>query len=73
MSWLEIALALLKLANMIVSWVREKQQMDAGHDRAIAEASASILSKTQAAKEIMAKISGMTEAQVDAALKELEP
>lgn len=73
MTWLSAALALLKLAGYILDIVREKQQMDAGADRAIAEASASILAKTAAGKEIMAQVMAMTPEQVDAALKELEP
>lgn len=73
MTWLSAALALLKLAGYILDIVREKQQMDAGADRAIAEASASILAKTAAGKEIMAQVMAMTAEQVDAALKELEP
>lgn len=73
MSWLQFALALLKLANYFLDLAREKQQMDAGADRAIAAESVSILQKTNVAKEEMAKATGMTEEQVDATLKGLEP
>lgn len=73
MDWFKIVLLLLQVANRIADIVREKGQMDAGRDRALAEASASILAKTQAGKEILTTVSGMTEDEVDAALKALEP
>lgn len=73
MSWLSLGLALLKLANLILGLVKDQQLMDAGVDRQIAETSAAILKRTQAGKEVVAKVTAMTEAQVDEALKELEP
>lgn len=73
LAWAQIGLALVKLANLVLGLIHDKQQMDAGTDKAIAIEAASILKKTQTAKEVMAQVEGMTEAQVDAALKELEP
>ena len=73
MIWVQVALTFLKLANVITNYVRERQLMDAGSDRAIAQASANILKQTQAAKEIMAEVTAMTDEQVDETLKRLEP
>ena len=72
MIWVNLAIAFLKLANIAVNFAKEKQLMDAGSDRAIAQASANILKKTQAAKEVMAEVMAMTDEQVDEALKRLE-
>lgn len=73
MSWIELALAFLKLTNLLVGWAKDKQQMDAGADRAVAQASVAILNKTQSAKQVMAEVMAMTDSQVDEALKRLEP
>lgn len=72
-TWPKIALLALQFAEAIVSYLREKKQMDAGADREIARATASILLKTQAGKEIVAAVTAMTPDEVDAALKSLEP
>ena len=73
MTWLNIALLLLRLADKIADWVREKGQMDAGRDRAIAEHAAAILAKTNVAKAVIQDVTGMTAEEVDARLKGLEP
>jgi len=72
-TWAKIALLALQVADMLVTLARSKQQMDAGADREIAKASASILAKTQAAKEVMVEVMGMKDDEVDKALKGLEP
>lgn len=72
-TWAGIAKLALQLALAIVSWLKEKQLMDAGTDREIARVSASILAKTAAAKGIAEHLATLTEAQVDAELKDLEP
>ena len=72
-TYAKVALALLQIVEIIVTFLRNKQQMDAGEDRAIAKYSASILARTQVGKEIWAEVQAMTEAGVDAGLKDLEP
>lgn len=72
MNWLTLVLALVRVAEIILNWVRNKQQIDVGVDRAIARASASILAKTRAGKEVMEKVTAMTPEQVDAELLKLE-
>lgn len=72
-TWAGIAKLALQFALAIVSWLKEKQLMDAGTDREIARASASILAKTDAAKGIAEHLAQLTEAQVDVELKDLEP
>ena len=68
-----ILLTVLKLVGTGISWLKEKQLLDAGSDRALAEASTKLLMQMQSARETMQKASGMNETQVDAALKDLEP
>lgn len=69
----KIAVALLQLALLFVEWAKQKQAIDAGYDKAIAETSVAILKKTEAAKAVLGRVTGMTESQVDQALKDLEP
>lgn len=73
MTIVSIVLALLKLAGILADYARTKQAMDAGEDKAIAQASASILAKSAAAKEVWEEVSKMTDKQVDDGLKGLEP
>lgn len=68
-----IILAILKLINVFMSFAQERQLIQAGADAEIAKASASILLKTESAKQVMQEVTAMTEKQVDAALKGLEP
>jgi hypothetical protein len=72
MDWLSLALLLLRIADKIADWLRERGQMDAGRDRALAEQAAAILAKTSVAKAVLQDVTGMTSEQVDARLKWLE-
>lgn len=73
MDWLSLALLLLRIADKIADWLREKNQMDAGRDRALAEQAAAILIKTSVAKSVIQDVIGMTAEEVDSGLKGLEP
>ena len=73
MSWLSLALSLLKLVNMIMGYMRERELISKGYDQAIAEVTQSILVKTEAGKRIMEKVNALSDAEVDAGLRGLEP
>ena len=73
MPWLSLALALLKMVNMIMTMMRERELIAQGYDKAIAEETQSILVKTAAGKAIMEKINAMSPNEVDAGLHGLEP
>jgi hypothetical protein len=73
MSWLSLALTLLKVVNQIMTWARERELIDKGYDKAIAEVTQSILVKTAAGKAIMEKVNRMSDAEVDDGLRGLEP
>lgn len=72
-TWASVILALLKIVNAIMGAVNREQLMQAGADAEIAKVSASILEKTAAGKAIIEKVNGMTDADVDAGLRDLEP
>ena len=73
MTWAKIVLLLLQGALALVEFLKRKDAMDAGFDKAVAKAAAAILVKTNVAKETLAAVTRMSEEQVDQALKELEP
>lgn len=73
MSWLSLALTLLKVVNQIMMWARERELISKGYDKAIAEVTQSILVKTDAGKKIMERVNAMSDAEVDAGLRGLEP
>ena len=72
MTWLSIALLLLRIADNLIAYVRDKKQFDAGMDTEIAKVSASILSKTESAKKVMEEINAMSGDSVDLLLHKLE-
>lgn len=73
MSWISLALALLKFVNQIMMWARERELISKGYDQAIAEVTQEILRKTDAGKAIMEKVERMSDAEVDDGLRGLEP
>jgi hypothetical protein len=73
MGWLSLALTLLKIANTIMTWARERELISEGYDKAIGEVTQEILVKTTAGKAIMEKVNAMSDEEVDAALRGLEP
>ena len=73
MSWISLALTLLKIVNTIMTWARERELISEGYDKAIAEVTQSILVKTTAGKAIMEKVNRMSDAEVDDGLRGLEP
>jgi hypothetical protein len=73
MAWLSLALTLLKIVSTIMNWARERELINQGYDQAIAEASQEIMRKTAAGKAILDKVNAMSDAEVDDALRGLEP
>lgn len=70
-TYAQIALAVLKFINFLLSRAHEKGLISEGEDRAIARETAAILAKSKFAKEIMAQVSSLTETQTDDVLKQL--
>jgi hypothetical protein len=71
--WAEIVLLILKIVNAIMGEIGDERQFKAGADAEIAKISAAILRKTTAGKAIMEQVDAMSDAEVDAALRGLEP
>ncbi|MET4315883.1 hypothetical protein [Bradyrhizobium sp. RT4b] len=72
-AWADIVLLVLKIANAIMGEVGNQRQFQAGADAEIAKISAAILAKTQAGKAMLEKVNAMSDADVDAELRGLEP
>lgn len=72
-TWAEIALLVLKIADAIMTSVGNQKQFQAGTDAEIAKVSQSILAKTAAGKAIMEKVNALSDSDVDAQLRGLEP
>ncbi len=73
LTWASLALAILKVVNAFMIYFNQEKLVQSGYDKAIAEVSSAILQKTAAGKAIMDKVNGMTDAEVDAGLRGLEP
>lgn len=72
-SWLQLAIALLKVGNSIILWFQQRQLINEGYDQAIAEQAQKTLAMTTRGKVIMEKINALSESEVDAGLRGLEP
>lgn len=72
-TWSEIVLLILKIADAIMTQIGEQKQFQAGTDAEIAKTSAAILAKTRAAKQIGDQVNALTDDAVDAQLRGLEP
>jgi len=70
-SWIEVALALLKISNSLITWGRERDLISSGQDKEIAEQSVAILVRSHAAKDVMQQMSSMDDKQVDDVLRQL--
>lgn len=73
MSWVSLALTLLKVVSQIMTWARERELISEGYDKAIAETAQSIMLKTDTGKKIMEKVNAMSDQEVDDGLRGLEP
>ena len=65
MSYIQLALLLLQLANKLADWGRERGQLKAGEDAAIGRASLELLKATTWGKAIAEKIDVLDKAGLD--------
>lgn len=72
-TWAEIAILILKIADAIINALNQDKLTKAGSDAEIAKISAAILAKTEAGKVIFEKVRAMDETAVDVGLHDLEP
>lgn len=73
MTWVSLALTLLKVINNIMTWAHERELISQGQDIEIAKTTASILAKTEYARNVRKEIAAMDPKAVDDALRDLEP
>jgi hypothetical protein len=73
MSWISLAITLLKIVSNIMTYARERELISQGQDEVIAEVTRSIFEKTTAGKAIMERVNGLSDEEVDADLRGLEP
>lgn len=73
MSIIELVLAALKFINWVMGFIDREQLKQSGRDEVIAQTTAAILKKTETGKAFMEKVNAMSDAQVDDALRGLEP
>lgn len=72
-TWGSVILFALRVLNHILGAVNREKWMQAGADAEIAKAALAILNRTEAGKKIMERVNAMPDADVDAALRGLEP
>ena len=72
-TWPEIILLLLRIVNAIIEQVNQDKWIKAGADAEIAKAAAEIMRKTVAGKAILERVNALSDADLDAALRNLEP
>jgi hypothetical protein len=72
MSWISLAITLLKIVSSIMTYARERELISRGQDEVIAEVTRSIFEKTTAGKAIMERVNGLSDEEVDAGFRNLE-
>lgn len=70
-SWISLALALLKLVNAIVNWASQRELISQGYREALADMAVQIASKVATKKVIQEKIDAMSDDEVDQAIRDL--
>lgn len=70
-SWISLALALLKLVNAIVNWASQRELISQGYREALADMAVQIASKVATKKAIQEKIDAMSDDEVDQAIRDL--
>lgn len=71
--WVKVILLFLGLLDKWTDRVRDKGLIKQGQDEEIGRMTASILAKTKWAQDLRARNELLTDAEVNAALRELEP
>lgn len=66
MSWVSLVLALVKMAVAVQTWINSRQMMQAGQDRAVANAALDLLEQTKVGKELRERIAAMDDPEAEA-------
>lgn len=73
MTWASLILLVLRLVHSLVEAGKKHHWISEGEQRAIAASSLEVTKKVAIGKKILEEVSGLTDAQVDDALRALEP
>lgn len=73
MDYIGLALAILKLVNFIMGYVSREQAKADGRNELIAEQSMLLLQRVKTKNEILEKVNAMSDDEIDAGLRDLEP
>lgn len=65
MSWIGLAISLLKIVADIVGWLRDQRAIDAARDKEIAKTALTLLELTEEGKALRARISAMTDTETE--------
>jgi hypothetical protein len=65
MSWVSLVLNLLKLSASLITWLREKQMMQAGQDKEVARAALEVLNRTAEGKALRDRIMAMSDPEAE--------
>lgn len=73
MSLIELILGILKFANFLMGMIDREAMKKAGRDEVLAQIAQEIAVKSGVRKVILEKVDAMSEDEVDAELRDLEP
>lgn len=73
LTWLDLAIAVLKLVNSVINYFHDRGLIDEGRAQVIAENAAAISAKVAVRDKIRDQVDGMDEKTVDQELHDLEP
>lgn len=71
--WAKIVLLLLQIVEQIFDYAKRQGYIQQGRDEEIAKQAQAIMVKTSSGKAILERINAMSDTQVDAELRGLEP
>lgn len=73
MTWASIILAVLRLANSVLTVVQQNKWISVGEEQAIAKMGAEIARRAQISEEVWNEVRNLGEEQIDDLLRSLEP
>jgi hypothetical protein len=73
LSWVNLALALLKFVNFVMSWAHDRELISEGQRQEAAKTALAIATKVRARNQILEMVNALSDADLDVQLRGLEP
>lgn len=73
LSWVNLALALLKFVNFVMSWAHDRELISEGQRQEAAKTAVAIATKVKSRNQILEMVNALSDADVDTQLRGLEP